>query len=149
MSLADDVMVELKAAMRAREKVRIGALRSIKASIIEALKSDGSESLSEDQEQKILRRLAKQRREAIDAFSDAGRDDAAEQERAELEVIEGFLPKMADEAQTRAWVDEAISATGAASPSDMGKVMGALMKDHRAVLDAGLANTIVRERLNS
>lgn len=149
MSLVDQIKDELKTAMKARDKERVGALRSIRAAIIEALKADGSEDLSEEQGQQILRRLAKQRRESIEAFEQGGRDEMAATEKAELAVIEAFLPQMADEAQTKAWVDEAIAKTGASQPGDMGKVMGVLMKEHRAVLDAKLANQLVRQALQS
>lgn len=147
MSLVDQIKDELKTAMKARDKERVGALRSIRAAIIEALKADGSEDLSEEQGQQILRRLAKQRRESIEAFEGAGRAEMAATEKSELAVIEAFLPQMADEAQTKTWVDEAIAATGASSMGDMGKVMGKLMSQHKAVLDAKLANQLVRKAL--
>ena len=148
MSLVDQVSAELKTAMRARDKVRIAGLRGIRAAFIEALKADGSETLADEAALTILRRLAKQRRESIDAYTEGGRPELAEDEQAELAVIEGFLPQLADEAQTRAWVDEAIAKTGASAMSDMGKVMGLLMGAHRDVLDGKLANQIVRERLS-
>jgi uncharacterized protein YqeY len=147
MSLVDQVSEELKTAMRARDKVRVAGLRGIRAAFIEALKADGSDTLADEDAVTILRRLAKQRRESIDAYTEGGRPELAEDEKAELAVIEAFLPQQADEAQTRAWVDEAIAKTGASGMADMGKVMGVLMGAHRDVLDGKLANQIVRERL--
>ncbi|MEO0600502.1 MAG: GatB/YqeY domain-containing protein, partial [Myxococcota bacterium] len=85
--------------------------------------------------------------ESITAYEEGGRDDLVAQEKAELAVIETFLPSLADEATTRAWVEEAIAKTGASAPGDMGKVMGALMGAHKGELDGGLANRIVRELL--
>ncbi|MEZ4317418.1 MAG: GatB/YqeY domain-containing protein [Myxococcota bacterium] len=147
MSLVETVSEELKNAMRARDKVRTQGLRNIRAAFIEALKEDGAESLPDAKAEEILRKLAKQRKESIEAYEGGGRPELADEERAELAVIEAFLPQLADEAQTRAWVEAAIAKTGASAPSDMGKVMGLLMKDHKAVLDGKLANQIVRELL--
>lgn len=147
MSIVERVSAELKTAMKAREKEKVQGLRGIRAAFIEALKADGSESLSEEQELTILRRLAKQRRESIDAYVDAGREELAETEKAELAVIESFLPQLADEATTAAWVDAAIASTGASSMKDMGRVMGTLMKEHKAEMDAKLANQLIKARL--
>lgn len=147
MSLVDQVSSDLKTAMRARDKVRVAGLRGIRAAFIEAMKADGSETLSEEAAMTILRRLAKQRTESIEAYTKGDRPELAEEERGELAVINAFLPQQADAAQTRAWVEAAIAKTGASSMSDMGKVMGILMGQHRDVLDGKLANTIVRELL--
>lgn len=149
MSIEQQVTEEMKVAMRAKDKARLTALKGIRAAFIEALKEDGSESLADDKATPILRRLAKQRRESIEAYEQGGRTDLAAQERAELEVIDAFLPSLADEETTRAWVAEAIASTGASSPSDMGRVMGALMGAHRGELDGKLANRLVRELLGS
>lgn len=147
MALVQKVSDDLKTAMKARDKGRVAALRAIRAAFIEAMKADGSETLSEEVEGTILRRLAKQRRESIEAFTDGGREELAEQETLELAVIEEFLPKQADAATTEIWVDAAITETGAASMRDMGKVMGVLMRDHKAELDAKLANQLVKSKL--
>ena len=96
-----------------------------------------------------MRKLEKQRKESIDAFTRGGREEMAATERAELAVIQEFLPQLADEAQTRRWVEAAIAETGASGPKEMGKVMGALMKAHKADLDGNLAREIVQELLGS
>jgi uncharacterized protein YqeY len=147
MAILERVSEELKDAMRAKDKSRIDGLRGIRAAFIEALKVDGSTELADDKAQDILRRLAKQRRESIDAFGAGGRADLVAEETNALAVIESFLPKTADEATTRQWVADAIASTGATSARDIGKVMGALMAAHRAELDGKLANKIVRELL--
>jgi uncharacterized protein YqeY len=147
MGLLERVSDELKDAMKAKDKPRIAGLRGIRAAFIEALKEDGAETLPDESAHAILRRLAKQRRESIDAYTAGSRDDLVAQEQAELAVIESFLPSLADEETTRGWVREAIAKTGATGPSDMGKVMGALMAAHRAELDGKLANQLVRELL--
>ncbi|TNE89631.1 MAG: GatB/YqeY domain-containing protein [Deltaproteobacteria bacterium] len=148
MPIVDEIPVQLKAAMRAKDSARVGALRNIKAAFLAELKSaNAPENLDDAAAITVLRRLAKQRAESIEAYDAGGRDELAAAERAELGVIEEFLPKLADEAQTRAWVEAAIATTGASSMRDMGKVMGVLMKNHRDELDGKLANTVVKELL--
>ena len=148
MAIYDDITTEMKIAMKARDKARTQGLRNIRAAFIAGAKETGADSLSDEDCQTILRRLAKQRRESIEAYEQGGRDDLAADERSELTVIEGFLPQLADEATTRQWVTEAIAATGAESARDMGKVMGKLMAGHKGELDGKLANIIVREYLS-
>ena len=147
MAIIDEVSAGMKDAMRARDKPLTAALRNIRAAFLEAMKADGSDTLADAAAIQVLTRLGKQRRESIEAYSDAGRDDMAAAEQAELEVIERWLPTLADEATTTVWVAEAVEATGAAAPSDMGKVMGHLMKHHRGELDGKLANQLVRGAL--
>ncbi len=147
MGLFVDISSQLKDAMRAKDKVRLNALRSIRAAFLAATKEDGAESLSDEACVPLLRKLEKQHRESVDAFEAAGRDEMAAAEKAELTVIQEFLPSLADEATTRAWLQEAIAETGASSARDLGRVMGAIMKAHRGELDGALANRIVRELL--
>ena len=147
MAIIDDVTTQMKAAMRAKEADKLRALRGIRAAFIEEMKKDGRDSLSDEAAQTTLRRLAKQRRDSLETYTAAGRQDLADVEAAELAVIETFLPQLADEAQTRAWVAEAVAAAGATSMRDMGKVMGALMKARRGQVDGGLARKLVQEAL--
>jgi hypothetical protein len=95
----------------------------------------------------VLRRLEKQRLESIEAFERGGREDRAEEERAELGVVREFLPSLAGADQTRAWVAEAIAATGASRPGDVGRVMGAVMKAHKGEVDGTLAREIAAQLL--
>ena len=141
MAIIDDVTTQMKAAMRAKEADKLRALRGIRAAFIEEMKKDGRDSLSDEAAQTTLRRLAKQRRDSLETYTAAGRQDLADVEAAELAVIETFLPQLADETQTRAWVAEAVAAAGATSMRDMGKVMGALMKGRRGQVDGGLARS--------
>jgi len=147
MGIVEQVSDDLKAAMRSRDKPRVSALRGIRAAFLEAMKADGSPSLPDTAAVAILRRLAKQRHESIEAYRAGARDDLVAVEQTEVAVIDSYLPSLADEATTRRWVEEAIARVGAAAPSDMGKVMGALMGAHRADIDGKLANRIVRELL--
>ncbi len=147
MPIIDDVTSQMKDAMRAKDKIRLTALRGIRAAFIEALKADGAETLSDDKCVPILRRLEKQRKESIAAYEAGGREDLAQPERLELAVIANFLPSLADESTTKAWVQVAIEASGAAGPQDMGKVMGALMREHKGEVDGGLAKDVALKLL--
>lgn len=147
MPILDTVGDQLKAAMRAQDKPRLAALRNIRAAFLNAMKEDGSETLADEVCVAVLRKLAKQRQESIEAFDAGGRPEMAAAERQELALIEGFLPRLADEATTRSWVREAIAATGASSPKELGKVMGALMKAHKDDIDGTLARRLVAELL--
>lgn len=147
MPIVDEVTAQMKAAMKAKDQVRLATLRSMRTAFLNEMKKDGSESLSDEVCEGLLRKLEKQRKESIDAFDKGGRAEMAEAERAELAVIQEFLPQLADEAQTRTWVQQAIEESGAAGPKEMGKVMGALMKDHKAEIDGNLARQIVQELL--
>jgi uncharacterized protein YqeY len=147
MPIVDEVTTQLKAAMKARDAHRVAALRQMRTAFLNEMKKDGAESLSDEACVAALRRLEKQRKESIEAFAGAGREAQAEAERAELAVIQEFLPRLADEARTRAWVEAAIAQTGASGPKDMGRVMGALMRDHRDELDGNLARQLVQRLL--
>jgi|SRR5690606_12978481 len=147
MSIETTVNERLAEAMKARDGARTAALRNIRAAFLVEMKKDNAKTLADETSIEVLRRLAKQRRESIEAFEGAGRPDRAAEERAELAVIEEFLPRLADEETTRGWVREAIAATGAAAPGDVGKVMGALMKAHKGAVDGQLARRLAQELL--
>ncbi|HAU22490.1 MAG TPA: aspartyl-tRNA amidotransferase [Erythrobacter sp.] len=145
--LRDDIKAETITAMKAGDKPRTAALRLIGAKIkdrdIEARTGKAPDN-DDDLVTEVLQKMAKQRRESITMYEDGGRDELAAQEKAELAVIEEFLPQMMDEAATRAAIEEAKAAVGAESIKDMGKVMGELKKRHGAVLDMGLASGLVK-----
>lgn len=147
MPIADDVTDLIKDAMRAKDERRLSALRSMRTSFLNEMKKDGSDTISDEACETILRKLEKQRKESIEAFTKGDRPEMAEAERLELAVIQDFLPSLADEAQTRVWVAEAIAESGAASAKEMGKVMGVLMKAHKAEIDGNVARSIVQELL--
>jgi len=148
MPIVEDVTAQLKDAMKARDERRLATLRSMRTAFLNEMKKDGSDSVSDEVCETLLRKLEKQRKESIEAFETAGREEMAAAEREELAILQEFLPQLADEAQTRVWVEEAIAATGATEARDMGKVMGALMKAHKADIDGNLARTIVQELLS-
>jgi uncharacterized protein YqeY len=147
MGRVETVTAQLKDAMKAKDAARLGALRNIRAAFLVEMKKDGSETLDDATSIAVLRRLAKQRQESIEAFTQANRPERVAEEQAELRVIEEFLPRLADEATTRAWVREAIAASGAGSAKELGKVMGVLMKAHKGDVDGDLARKLAAELL--
>jgi uncharacterized protein YqeY len=147
MGRVETITAQLKDAMKAKDAARLGALRNIRAAFLVEMKKDGAETLDDATSIAVLRRLAKQRQESIDAFTLAKRPERVAEEQAELRVIEEFLPRLADEATTRTWVREAIAASGATSAKDLGKAMGALMKTHKGDVDGDLARRLAAELL--
>ena len=136
-------------AMKAGDKPRVATLRLVSAAMkereIEA-RTKGA-PMGDADEVAVLRRMAKQRQDSIAAYEAAGRPALAEAERAELAIVESFLPAQLGEEATADAVGAAIAETGASGPRDMGKVMAALKARHGATLDLGRANAAVRARL--
>ncbi len=147
MGIFQAVSAQLTEAMRARDKARLSALRGIRAAFLAATKEDGSKELSDESCVAPLRRLERQRRESIDAFEAGGRSELADAERAELEIIQSFLPSLADETTTRQWIEQVITETGASGSREVGRVMGALMKAHKGEVDGALARKLAAELL--
>ena len=145
--LRDDIKSATITAMKAGDKPRTAALRLIGAKIKDRdieLRTSSKEIADDDLVTEVLQKMAKQRRESIEMYEQGGRDELAAQEKAELSVIEEFLPQMMDEAATRAAIEGAKAAVGAESIKDMGKVMGELKARHGATLDMGLASGLVK-----
>ena len=130
MSLSDQINNDMKAAMKARDKVKLEALRNIKKVMLEARAAKGAGSkLTDDESLKIISKLAKQGADSATIYKEQGREDLADQEMAQVKVFESYLPaKMSDEELT-ATVKEIIERTGASSMKDMGKVMGIASKE--------------------
>ena len=150
MSLKDRVSDEIKTAMKARDKLRLETVRGIKKVIIEKeseIRAKGREELNEAEEMAILMQLAKQRRDSIKQFTDAGRDELADKEAKELVILEEYLPAQLSDADIESAVDEAIAKTGASGPSDMGKVMGPVMQKLKGQADGGKVQAIVKAKL--
>jgi uncharacterized protein YqeY len=129
MSLETKVMEEIKTAMRAKDEAALRTLRAIKAAIlIEKTSANASESISEADEIKMLQKMAKQRRDSLEIFTQQNREDLAVKEREELAIIERFLPQQMSQEELQAELKTIIAETGASSPTDMGKVMGVASK---------------------
>jgi uncharacterized protein len=137
---------EMTAALKARERVRLGALRMLVAAITNREKELRRE-LSDDEVRDVAAKEVKKRLESIEAFESAGRLELAEKERAEREVLEPYAPEQLDEAAVDAMIDEALAATGATSLKEMGKVMGVVMGKAKGAVDGTVVQRKVRERL--
>ena len=151
MDMRDRITSGLKEAMKAKDKLRLATLRLINAAIKDkdiALRGEGNEDgVSDADVMAILGKMAKQRQESARAYEEGGRLDLAEHERAEVVVIEEFLPrKLNDDEVTRA-IDKAIAKTEASSIRDMGKVMGALKSKYTGQMDFGMVGPMVKNRL--
>lgn len=145
-AIVERVNEDLKEAMKARDAAKTGALRMLRAAFIELSKSGKGEVTDEDA-LGALRRLRKQREESALAYEGAGRAEQAAAERAEMDLIDGYLPRLADEPQTLVWVREAIAAAGATSKRELGKVMGALNREHKGQFDNAVARAILDREL--
>ena len=129
MNLFDTISGDIKAAMLARDKVRLETLRGVKKEFLEAKTAKGGDGeLSDDAAMKILVKMHKQRKESAAIFSQQNRQDLAENELAEAAIIEEYLPKQMTEEELTAALKEIIAQTGASSAKDMGKVMGVATK---------------------
>ncbi|HEX2848701.1 MAG TPA: GatB/YqeY domain-containing protein [Chitinophagaceae bacterium] len=148
MSLEQKIMTELKAAMLAKNESALRSLRAIKAAILLAKTSEGAGGeLKEEDETKLLQKLVKQRRDSLEIFQQQNRADLAQKEQEELDVIEKFLPKQMTPEELKEAVAGIIAATGASSPSDMGKVMGAATKQLAGKADGKAISALVKELL--
>lgn len=138
----------MKDAMKAKDEKSLRALRAIKAAIILAKTSEGAGGvLKEEDEIKLLQKLIKQRKDSLEIFQQQNRTDLAEKEQEEISVIEQYLPKQLDAAELREIIAGIIAQTGASSPADMGKVMGAASKQLAGKADGKTISTIVKELL--
>ncbi len=150
MSLQQDVMTAMKAAMRDKDQMALAALRAIKSEILLAQTASGSkEALGEDEEIKLLSKLVKQRKDSAAIFTEQGRNDLAEPELAQAEVISQFLPEQLSEDDIKAVVTEVIADTGAEGMKDMGKVMGIVSQKLAGQADGKTISTIVKAQLMS
>lgn len=147
MNLTDTINEHMKAAMKGGDKTRLALLRSLRASIIEFEKSGAGRAMTEKDEQDILLKAAKKRKEAIEGYTNAGRTDAAEQERAELAIIQEYLPKQLSEEEVEQIVRDIITEQGASGAGDFARVMGAAMQALRGKTDGALVQSTVKKLL--
>jgi uncharacterized protein YqeY len=146
MSLKERIQQDVKDAMRAKDKPRLGTIRLITAAIKQR-EVDERIELDDTQVLVVLDKMCKQRRESITQFEQAGRDDLAAQEKAELELIQQYLPEQLTEAEINELIDAAMEQTGASSMKDMGKVMGQLKPKLQGRADMGAVSALIKARL--
>ena len=151
MNLKERIGQEIKSAMKAKDKLRLETVRGIKKAILEkevALRPKGQDSLTEEQEIELLVQQAKQRRDSIEQYNSAGREDLAAKESQELAIIETYLPQQLDDEELTSILEEIINSVGATSAKDLGKVMGAAMKQLKGKADGKKIQAIVKSKLS-
>jgi hypothetical protein len=152
-SILDRINDDLKEAMRSKDKVRLRTLRSLRAALqnreIEERTAGEQVVLSEQDQLAVLRKQAKQRKDSIEQYQSAGRDDLVEKEQEELAVIDEYLPDAPSDEELRDTLSDIIDQVGATSMSDMGPVMGRAMDELRGRVDGGRVQQMVREMLQS
>lgn len=146
MSLTEQLLEEMKLAMKSKDALKLSTIRLLRSSVSYAQIDKGAE-LTDDEVLVVISREAKQRREAIEAADSGGRSDVADKERAELEIISAYLPKQLDEAEVEAIAREIVAEVGATDLSARGKVMGPLMQRIKGKADGKLAGQVVEKLL--
>ena len=148
MSLEQKIMAEMKDAMKAKDEPTLRALRAIKAEIIKAKTEPGAGgSISEEKETGLLQKMMKQRKDSLEIYQQQQRADLAQKEMEEMAVIERFLPKQLSGEELKAELQQIITETGASSPADMGKVMGAATKKLAGRADGKTISSMVKDLL--
>ena len=151
MALKDQILADLKTAMKQKQKDRLRVLRSLKAKLLEKEISEregGEAEISDEQTTEVLMKAAKQRKESIEQFENGDRPDLVEKEQYELEIIESYLPEMLSEEEIRAVARQKIDESGAKDLSDMGRVMGLMMQELKGKADGSKVSKVVKEELN-
>ncbi|MEB3100693.1 GatB/YqeY domain-containing protein [Ferviditalea candida] len=146
MSLSERLNEDMKQAMKSQDKFRLSVIRMVRSSV-KNLEIDERRTLSDDEVIGILKRELKQRKESLQEFANAGRDDLAETAKAEIAIISEYLPEQLSEGEIKQLVEQTIQEIGASSKSDMGKVMGALMPKLNGRADGKTVNQIVQQFL--
>ena len=146
MSLFDQIQTDMYAAMKAGEKEKSGTLRITLAKLKDK-RIEKRDDLSEEEEVKILQTLVKQRKESIELYEKGGREDLANAEKNEMEILNGYLPTMMSEDDIRSIVQSVVKEVGAESMADMGRVMPEVMKRGKGLIDGKTAQNFVRESL--
>ena len=151
MGLKEQIGEDIKTAMKAKDKIRLQTVRGIKKAILEKeveLRPKGQDSLTPEQEIELLSQQAKQRRDSIEQFTNAGRDDLADKEKQELAIIETYLPEQVSDDEIESIVDRIIADSGASTMKDLGKVMGPAMKELKGKADGKKIQELVKSKLS-
>jgi uncharacterized protein YqeY len=147
MTFEQKINEDLKESMKSGDKLRLETLRSLRASIIEFSKSGTDKDMSEEDAQKILLNASKKRKDAIEMYKQAGRQDLLEKEESELAIIAAYLPEQLSESEVLDALKSIIQQAGAEGPKDMGKVMGLAMKELRGKADGTLVQQCLKQLL--
>ena len=149
MAFMDQINADIKAAMLAKEKEKLAVLRDIKSKMLLEATSGGSSEVSDEAAAKIIMKLYKQRTDTYELYVKEGRDDLAQEEKFQAEVLESYMPEMMSEDEIKAEAAAAIAATGASGPQDMGKVMGMLTGKLAGKADGKVIAATVKALLNN
>lgn len=147
-TLKAQIMADMKEAMRAKDKERLGTIRLLQAAIKQR-EVDERIELGDEQVLAVLDKMVKQRRDSITQYREAGREELAAREEAELAILQHYLPEALSEAELDSLIDEAIQSSGAASMKEMGKVMGQLKPKVQGRADMGEVSARIKARLSS
>lgn len=149
MSFTEKINTDLKEAMKAQDQKALRAIRAIKAAILLANTDGSGKEVDDEKSIQMLQKMVKQRRESLDIFVKQGRDDLAQVEQEEIEVIEKYLPVQLGDSELRKTIADLIEETGATSPKDMGRVIGMASKKLAGQADGKAISTIVKELLGA
>ena len=148
MSLKEIINDDLKKAMLAGPSVRLDTIRSIRAEILKMDKSGMNREMTPEEEISLLTKQAKQRKESIEMFSAAGRQDLVAKEQGQLDILLEYLPKPLSQEEAEAIINKIIADTGASTQKDFGKVMGAASKELKGKIDGKIIQELVKSKLN-
>lgn len=149
MSLKEKINNDLKEAMKSQDNVRVETLRSIRAEILKMDKSGLNREMTPDEEIQLLTKQSKMRKESIEVFEKAGRTDLSDKEKAQLAIIEEYLPKQMSEEEAREVIDKILSGFGEVTSKDFGKVMGTAMKELKGKIDGKIIQDIVKSKIGA
>ncbi len=148
MKISEKIPFDIKTAMKSKDSLKLNTLRMIKSSLDYKKLELKKDELDESDEFAVLKTIVKQRKESIEAFRNAGKEQETKKEESELKIVESFLPKSLSKEEIEKAVDETISETGATSPKEMGKVMKACMEKFQGqMVDGKTVSSIVKEKL--
>lgn len=147
MSLKNKINEDLNLALKAKDNARIETLRSIRAEILKMDKSGMNREMNEDEEIQLLSKQAKMRKEAIEMFQNAGRQDLVDKESSQLNIINEYLPKQMSREEAETIVTQILQSAGATSQKDFGKVMGEVMKQLKGKIDGKVIQELVKSKL--
>ncbi|HRE40855.1 MAG TPA: GatB/YqeY domain-containing protein [Ignavibacteria bacterium] len=147
MSLKEKINIDLKSAMLEKRAEELEVLRAIRAEILKMDKSGLNREMDEDEEIQLLNKQVKLRKEAIEMAEKAGRNDIAEKEKKQIDILQKYLPEQMSKEDAEKIIEKIISEVGAVSAKDKGKVMGSVMKELKGKIDGTLVQQIVSEKL--
>lgn len=148
MSLKEQLQQDLMTAMKTKDEASLSAIRLLKTAIMKVETAGEQKTATDEEIIQLVGKEIKQRKDSIEQFEKGGRPELAEKEKAELKVLEKYLPPQLGEDEIKAIIKEAMAATGASSKADIGKLMGAIMPKTKGKADGGLVNRLVQEMLS-